>query len=476
MPTPAEFVEAQRARFEDELSDLLRIPSISTLPAHREDMQRAARWVADRLRTTGLDAEVVPTQRHPLVYAEWLGAPGRPTILCYGHYDVQPVDPLELWTAPPFEPTVRGTSLYARGAADDKGQVFTIIAAIHAYTKTKTPLPVDLKLLIEGEEESGGESIEEYVHTHADRLRADAALVLDGGMFAPSIPAITLGLRGIVGAEIEVAGASRDLHSGVYGGVAPNPFVALAEIITGLKDPQGRILIPHFYDRVEPPHPDEKTGWGRLPFDEEAFLRDEVGATALTGEPGFSVFERTWARPTLEVHGMPGGFIGEGTKTVIPARASAKISMRLVPRQDPEEISRHFESYVRHLQPRGTRVTVRMHHDATTGKTRHGAAPVLMSAEGPAIAAARRAFAEVFGHETVLIRSGGSIPIVADFISRLGLPTVISGWALPDCNVHSPNEKLDLVHFHKGIHAVMRFWEHMAATGVTHKPARPHTG
>ncbi len=464
MPTPDEFAEAQRARFEEELCEVLRIPSISTLPAHREDMQRAARWIADRLRRAGLDAEIIATRRHPLVYAEWVGAPGRPTILCYGHYDVQPVDPLELWTAPPFAPDIRGTSLYARGAADDKGQVFTIIAAIDAYMQTKMALPVNIKLLIEGEEESGGESIAAYVPTHADRLRADAALVLDGGMFAPGIPAITLGLRGIVGAEIEVAGAARDLHSGVYGGVAPNPFVALAEIITGLKDPRGRILIPHFYDRVEPPHQDERAGWERLPFDEEVFLRDEVGAPALTGEPGFSVFERMWARPTLEVHGMPGGFIGEGSKTVIPARASAKISMRLVPRQDPEEISRQFESYVHHLQPQGTRVTIRMRHRGASGEMRHGAPPVIMSPEGPAIAAARRAFSEVFDHDTVLIRSGGSIPIVADFITRLGLPTVISGWALPDCNVHSPDEKLDLVHFHKGIHAVMRFWEHMATT------------
>jgi acetylornithine deacetylase/succinyl-diaminopimelate desuccinylase-like protein len=464
MPTPAEFVDSQRVRFEEELSDLLRIPSISTLPAHREDMQRAAQWIADHLRKTGLDADVIPTQRHPLVYAEWLGASGRPTILCYGHYDVQPVDPVELWTAPPFEPTVRGTSLYARGAADDKGQVFTIIAAIRAYMQTKTPLPLNLKLLIEGEEESGGESIEAYVRTHTDRLRADAALVLDGGMFAPGIPAITRGLRGIVGAEIEVTGAARDLHSGVYGGIAPNPFVALAEIITRLKDPQGRILIPHFYDRVEPPDAEERAGWERLAFDEGAFLRDEVGATELTGEPGFSVFERTWARPTLDVHGMPGGFIGEGSKTVIPARASAKISMRLVPRQDPEEIARQFQSYVLGLQPRGTRVAVRMRNRTHGGKAHYGAPPVLVSPDGRAIAAARRAFSEVFGHETVLTRSGGSIPIVAEFINRLGLPTVISGWALPDCNVHSPDEKLDLMHFHKGIHAVMRFWEQMAAS------------
>jgi acetylornithine deacetylase/succinyl-diaminopimelate desuccinylase-like protein len=354
-------------------------------------------------------------------------------------------------------------SLYARGAADDKGPLVTLLAAAEAYLETKTPLPVNVKFLIEGEEESGGESIEAYVQTHGDRLRADAALVLDGGMLAAGIPAITLGLRGIVGADIEVQGAARDLHSGVYGGVAPNPFLALAQILCGLKDAEGRILIPHFYDRVEPPGPAEKAAWARLPFDEEAFLRQEVGATALTGEPGFTALERMWARPTLDVHGMPGGFTGEGSKTVIPARATAKISMRLVPRQDPEEIAREFDAYVRRLQPRGTRVNVRMRRRGGAGESRLGAPPVLMSADSPAIAAARRAFSEVFDHDTVFIRSGGSVPIVTDFIGRLGLPTVITGWALPDCNVHSPDEKLDLVHFHKGIEAVMRFWEQMAA-------------
>ncbi len=454
MATPGEFVREHRARFEEELCDLLRIPSISTLPAHREDVKNAARWLVDHLRTIGLDAEIIATERHPLVYAEWMGAPGRPTVLCYGHYDVQPADPLELWTAPPFEPTVRGTSLYARGAADDKGPLFTIAAAINAYLQTGSPLPVNVKLLIEGEEESGGASIEAYVRTHADRLDADAALVLDSMMFAPGLPAVTLGLRGIVTTEVEVIGPARDLHSGLYGGVAPNPFVALAEIVAGLKDPQGRILIPHFYDRVVPPHPDEKAAWDRLPFDAEAFLQDEIGATALVGEPGFSVLERMWARPTLDVHGMPGGFTGEGSKTVIPARASAKISMRLVPQQDPDEIFRVFEAHVRHLQPRGTRVKVHLHH---------GAAAVVMSPEIPAVAAAWHALTEAFGREAVFVRVGASIPIVADFVGRLGLPTVVTGWALPDANAHSPNEKLDLEHFHTGIQAVMRFFEQMAS-------------
>ena len=370
MPTPVEFAGAHRAQFEAELCDFLRIPSVSTLPAHREDVRAAARWVADYLRAIGLEAELIEGQGHPLVYAEWLGARGRPTVLGYGHYDVQPADPLDLWTAPPFEPTVRDGSLYARGAADDKGQLFTMLAAIRAYLETGRPLPVNVKLLIEGEEECGGAAIEAYVRAHADRLRAQAALVLDSGMFAPGIPAITLGLRGIVMTEVFVTGAARDLHSGLYGGAAPNPFIALAEIITGLTDPQGRVLVPHFYDRVVPPHPDERAGWERLPFDEEAFRRDEVGAPALVGEPECSVLERLWARPTLDVHGMPGGFTGEGSKTVIPARASAKISMRLVPEQDPDEIFRAFQAHVRSLTPRGTRADVRLYH---------AAAPVVIS-------------------------------------------------------------------------------------------------
>ncbi len=454
MASPQEFILAHRARFEEELCDLLRIPSISTLPAHREDIVSAARWLRDHLRATGMETDVIETRGAPLVYAEWLGAPGRPTVLGYGHYDVQPVDPLNLWTTPPFSPVVRGNNLYARGAADDKGQIFTLIAAVRAYLQTRTPLPVNVKLLIEGEEESGGASIEAYVRSHADRLRADVALVLDSSMFAPGIPAVTLGLRGIIVAEVEVHGATRDLHSGLYGGVAPNPFIALAEIITGLKDPQGRILVPRFYDRVVPPDPEDQAAWHRLPFNEEAFLRIEVGSPALCGEPEFGVLERIWARPTLEVHGMPGGFTGEGSKTVIPARASAKISMRLVPHQDPEEIYKAFEAHVRRLEPRGTRVKVRRYPIT--------AAPVLISPAIPAVAAARTALAEVFGHETVLVRSGGSIPVVSELVGGLGLPVVITGWTLPDANAHSPDEKLDLEHFHKGIVAVTRFFERIA--------------
>lgn len=452
MPGPIEFADAHRARFESDLSDLLRIPSISTLPEHRDDTRRAAHWLAEYLRSMDLPVELIETAGYPLIYAEWLGAPGRPTLLGYGHYDVQPVDPVDLWTSPPFQPAVRGGRLFARGAADDKGQILTLIAAIRAYLQTSGRLPINVKLLIEGEEESGGAGIEAYVRDHADRLRADACLVLDSGMAAPGVPAITLGLRGIVGGEIEVSGAARDLHSGIYGGVAPNPFQALAEILTALKDKNGRILVPGFYDRVAPPPAEEKAGWERLPFDEAAFLRDEIGAPALTGEPGYGALERMWARPTLEIHGMPGGFTGAGSKTVIPARAAAKVSMRLVADQRPDEIADAFAAHVLAVAPKSVRAEVKM---------RHGAPPVVISPNAPPIAAAKRALTEAFGREAVFVRMGGSVPIVSEFAGRLGLPVVVTGWSLPDANAHSPDESLDLEHFHKGIRALMRFFEEM---------------
>ena len=452
MPSPVEFADAHRARFESELSDLLRIPSISTLPEHRDDTRRAAHWLAEYLRSMDLPVELIETAGYPLVYAEWLGAPGRPTLLGYGHYDVQPVDPVDLWTSPPFQPAVRGGRLFARGAADDKGQILTLIAAIRAYLQTSGRLPINVKLLIEGEEESGGAGIEAYVRDHADRLRADACLVLDSGMAAPGVPAITLGLRGIVGGEIEVSGAARDLHSGTYGGVAPNPFQALAEILTALKDKNGRILVPGFYDRVAPPLAEEKAGWERLPFDEAAFLRNEIGASALIGEPGYGALERMWARPTLEIHGMPGGFTGAGSKTVIPARAAAKVSMRLVADQRPDEIAGAFTAHVLAVAPKSVRAEVKM---------RHGAPPVVITPNAPPIAAAKRALTEAFGREAVFVRMGGSVPIVSEFAGRLGLPVVVTGWSLPDANAHSPDESLDLEHFHKGIRALMRFFEEM---------------
>ena len=470
MTTPREFARARGPRFEQELCEWLRIPSVSTLPAHRPDMARAAAWLARHLGAIGLEACVIPGDGHPLVYAEWLGAPGRPTILGYGHYDVQPADPLDRWTSPPFEPSIRGGNLYARGAADNKGQIFTLIKAAEAYLATGAPLPVNVKVLVEGEEECGGSVLGAYLQIHPDRLGADAAIVLDSGMLEPGTPAITLGLRGIASAEVEVRGPARDLHSGLYGGAAPNPFLALAQILAGLKDVEGRILIPHFYDRVIPPDPEEQAGWNRLRFDDAAFLRDEVGAAALVGEPSFSVLERLWTRPTLDVHGMPGGFIDDGIKTVIPARARAKVSMRLVARQDPLEIDEHFAAHVRRIAPPGVQVAV---------CGRGGAPPVLIDRRSPAIVAAAAAFAEAFGRDTVFIRSGATVPVVSDLSEGLKLPTIVTGWALPDANWHSPDEKLSLAQFHRGIDALMRFFERFGASpggrGGT-KTARPHSG
>jgi len=320
----------------DELLEWLRIPSISTLPEHKSDMERAAGYVKAALETAGMTrTELIHRAEHPMVYGEWLGAPGKPTLLLYGHYDVQPPDPLEEWVSPPFEPQIRNDNIYARGATDDKGQTWILVKAVEWLMQRDGRLPVNVRFLIEGEEECGGEAVSRYVGEKPAQLAADAAVICDSEMFAPGLPSICTGLRGIVYGELHVEGARQDLHSGVYGGVAPNPLMAVAEILTALKDRDGHILIPGFYDRVVEPAPAEKEAWARLPFDEKEYLEKEIGATQLTGEPGLTVFDRTWARPTLEVHGIRGGFIGEGAKTVIPARAVAKISMRLVPDQRP---------------------------------------------------------------------------------------------------------------------------------------------
>jgi len=455
--TPFAFARAHAQEFEQDLCEWLRIPSISMLPAYRPDVERAGRWVVDHLRAIGMDSRLIPGEGHPLAYGEWLGAPGRPTVLAYGHYDVQPADPLDLWSEPPFEPRHRGGSLYARGAADNKGPIFTFLKAVESYLASGTPLPVNVKILVEGEEECGGRVIESFLRSDPERVRADAALVLDSGMFAPGVPALTLGLRGIVSAEVEVSGSDRDLHSGLYGGAAINPFLVLAEILTGLIDPRGRILIPQFYDRVTPPSPEERAAWSRLPFDQTASARADGGAAQM-GEPGFTVLERLWARPTLDVHGMPGGFTDEGIKTVIPARAAAKISMRLVPRQAPEEIYDLFEAHVRRLTPPAARVGVRHLGSAT---------PVLIDPRVPAIEAARTALTETVNREAVLIRSGATVPVVAELATTLRIPTVVTGWALPDAGWHSPDEKLDLGHFHLGIEALIRFLARFGASSVT---------
>ena len=444
-------VESNRQRLLDELFELLRIPSISTLPEHKADVERAAEFIASRMGEAGLqNIEVIPTDRHPLIYADWLHAPGKPTILCYGHYDVQPVDPLDEWKSPPFEPTIRNGSIYARGAADDKGQMYMHIKAVEALHAVHGKLPVNVKFLIEGEEEVGGESISAYVPAHKDKLKADVALISDTSMYAPNMPTLNIGLRGMIYMEWEATGPSRDLHSGLYGGAAPNAVFGLVELLAKCKNADGTCQIPGFYDDVEPPAPAEKESWARLPFDEAEFLATEVGATRLTGEPDYGVFERMWARPTFEVHGIGGGFTGPGGKTVIPARAVAKVSLRLVPNQDPAKILPAVREFVEQNTPAGVQVEVR----------KLNASPASMvSPEHPAVRTAARALEEVFQQPAVFIRSGGTIPIAGEFDECLGIPTVLMGFGLPDDCLHSPNEKFSIENFFKGINSVARYFE-----------------
>lgn len=447
LSAPIVYAHQHRDAFVAQLSDLLRIPSISTLPEHRADIQAAAEWLRARLARIGFAAETIQGDGHPLVYAEWLKAEGAPTILLYGHYDVQPVDPLGLWETPPFQPSIRNGNVYARGAADDKGQTMTFVAAAESFLSTGS-LPLNLKMLIEGEEEAGGRVVTRYVAEHGNRLRADVAQVADTGLFAAGIPTLEAGLRGNVYTEVHVRGAARDLHSGLYGGIAPNPLNALAHIIAGLKDPAGRITIPGFYESVRMPDAEILESWRALPGDEEALQR-EIGS-ALVGEPGYSALERIWARPTLDVHGIVGGFTGQGSKTVIPAEATAKISMRIVPDQRAADIFEVFRDRVLDLAPRGVEVDVRL-----LGASN----PVVVPTDSPYVERAREALEETFGRPAVLARSGGSIPIVGAFKEKLGLNSILMGWGLPDDNLHAPNEKFSLDNFHLGIQTTIRFWQ-----------------
>ena len=443
------YYQQHQSDFLEGLKAFLRIPSISALSEHKPDIRRAAEFARDDLLRAGMStAELIEGPGNPLVYAEWLGAPGKPTILFYGHYDVQPPDPLDEWKSPPFEPQIRGEDIFARGAADDKGQVLIQIKAVEGLVKTSGRLPVNVKFLLEGEEETGGGHIEHYVKTRPPRLKADAAVICDTEMFAPGLPTICIGLRGIVYAELEVEGANHDLHSGIYGGAAPNPIQAIAEIVCALKDRDGRIRIPGFYDRLAPPSAKEREAWARLPFDEKEYLEKEMGARELVGEPGVPLFERVWARPTVEVHGIRGGFTGEGAKTVIPARATAKISTRLVPNQTTGEAAEQLNAAVAAACPRGVRAELKVLH---TGE------PSLTDPDNPFIRSAAEALKEVFGKETVYIRSGGSIPIVGVFDRYLGVPSVMMGFGLPDDNLHAPNEKFHLPNFFRGIEAVGRY-------------------
>ena len=449
------YYEQHQSEFLEGLKAFLRIPSISALSEHKPDVMRAAEFARDALTAAGLHgAELIEGAGNPLVYAEWLGAPGKPTVLFYGHYDVQPPDPLDEWHTPPFEPSVRGNDIFARGAADDKGQVYIQIKAVEGLLKSTGKLPVNVKFLLEGEEETGGEHIEEYVKSRPPRLAADAAIVCDTEMFAPELPTICVGLRGIVYCDLVVEGANHDLHSGVYGGAAPNPLQAIAEILCALKDRDGRIRIPGFYDRVMPPSAKEREAWARLPFDVKDYTEKEMGARELVGEPEVPLFERLWARPTLEVHGIRGGFTGEGAKTVIPARATAKISTRLVADQRPEEAAEQLREAIRAACPKG--VTAQL-------KVLHMGAPSLTNPDNRFIHDSAEAMKQVFGKETVYIRSGGSIPIVGVFDQYLGIPSVMMGFGLPDDNLHAPNEKFHLPNFYRGIQAMARYLEILGA-------------
>ena len=447
----AEYYTSHRDEFLDGLVEFLRIPSVSTLPEHKGDIARAAAFVADELKAAGLrNTVLIEGEGNPIVFSEWMGAPGKPTVLVYGHYDVQPADPLSEWASPPFEPQVRGDDIFARGASDDKGQTYLLLKAVESLLQADGKLPINVKFLIEGEEETGGDVLEQYLRVHGRQLGADAALVCDTEMFAPDLPTLCVGLRGLVYTEIEVEGPRTDLHSGVYGGVAPNALQAISEIITGLKEPGGKVAIPGFYDGVKPPAPAELAAWQRLPFDEAAYLAAEVGSETLVGEEGFSVLERVWARPSLDVHGIRGGFVGEGGKTVIPARGTAKVSMRLVADMDPDDVFAKFRHHVEQSAPAGARVSVRLHSSAPAAT---------VDPDNRFVRTAARALREVFGAETVYTRSGGSIPVVGQLQEYAGIPSVLMGFGLPDDNIHAPNEKFHLPNFFRGIAAVSRYLE-----------------
>jgi acetylornithine deacetylase/succinyl-diaminopimelate desuccinylase-like protein len=433
----------------------LRIPSISALPAHAPDCRRAAEFIADELRDMGVEhVEVSPTGGHPVVYGDWLHADGAPTVLVYGHYDVQPVDPLELWDSPPFEPAVRDGRILARGAADDKGQVHMHLRATEAILATKGRLPVNLRFLFEGEEESASEHLEKWLDDNRARLSADVAVISDTGFFEGNLPAITLSLRGLMYAQIDVTGAPLDLHSGGFGGAVENPANALARIIAALKDDDGRIQIPGFYDDVVELSAADRAALAELPFDEDAY-REALGLPALVGEAGYTTLERRGVRPTLDVNGLWGGFQGDGTKTIIPAHAHAKVSCRLVANQDPDRIFELFRDHVARIAPPGVRTTV-----TSLG----GGRPSVTPMDHPATKAAARAIEAAFGRPPLYIREGGSIPVCASFETVLGLPVVLAGFTNPDDNAHAPNESMVLDNYERGIRAIARLWDEIAAT------------
>jgi succinyl-diaminopimelate desuccinylase len=446
-----EYLEQNKDRFERELCELLRIPSVSAASAQRADVRRAAEWVADQLRRLKLTVELHDTKGHPIVYAESPPVSGAPTILVYGHYDVQPPDPLAEWISPPFEPTVRDGNLYARGATDDKGQMLTHVKSAEAWMAAEGRLPLQLKFLIEGEEEVGSSNLEPFIAKNAKRLACDCVVISDTSQFAPGRPAITYGLRGICYFELRLTGPSQDLHSGTFGGAVANPANVLCTMLAALVNDQGQVQVPGFYDDVEPLTARERSEFARLPFDERQFMR-KIGVDALRGEVGFSTLERRWARPTYDINGLASGYQGEGAKTVLPARAIAKFSFRLVPKQDPKKITSALEARLAQLCPPGIKMELIASHLAPG---------VVVGLDSPFVAAAERAIEAGFGRRPVFMREGGSIPVVATFHDLLGVDTLLLGWGLDDDNTHSPNEKFSLADFHRGIKASAHLWREL---------------
>ena len=454
MDKVVDFINVNRDRYIDEMKRYLAIPSISALPEHKGDVRRCAEWTADEMRRIGLqNVRLEETPGHPVVYGEWLGATGAPTILFYGHYDVQPVDPVHLWTSPPFEATIRDGEIYARGSADDKGQVFMHFKAVEAHLKQHGHLPVNMKFLIEGEEEVGSANLDHFIHGHKDLLQADVVVISDSPMFDRGIPSICYGLRGLTYFQIDMRGSKSDLHSGSFGGAVANPAMVLAQVLAQMKDKSGRIRIDGFYDDVVPLREEERAEWQKLPFNEKKY-RQELGAPKLFGETGYSTLERVWARPTFEVNGLLSGFTGEGAKTVLPAVAMAKVSMRLVPNQDPTKIGDLFEAYLQKVTPKTVELKItRM----------HGGKPWMTAFDNPFVQAAGRAIEQGFGQRPVFNREGGSIPVVSTFQEELGVPCVLFGVGLPDENAHAPDEKLDLGNFHNGVIASAYLYKEIGA-------------
>jgi acetylornithine deacetylase/succinyl-diaminopimelate desuccinylase-like protein len=447
------FLTQHQSRIEEELFDFLRIPSVSAQPAHDADTRSAAEWVKRSLEQAGLTAAVHETPGHPVVVGEWREAgPNAPTVLIYGHYDVQPAEPLDLWTAPPFEPVVRDGRIYARGSVDDKGQLFLHIKALEAHLGTRGKLPCNVVVIAEGEEEVGSTNLEPFIERNRDLLAASAVVISDSAMFAEGIPSILSSLRGLSYFQIDVQGPSGDLHSGIYGGAVVNPAAALASIIASMHDANGRVAIDGFYDDVSPFSDEVLAGMRKLPHTDDAFKR-EIGVTSLGGEAGFTTLEKLWTRPTCEVNGMLSGYTGDGAKTVLPAKAMAKVSCRLVPDQDPARIAELFEAHVRKHTPAGVKVTV---------DYIHGGRPWRADLAGPIFDAAKRAIQAAFGREPVIVGEGGSIPVVGDFERILKAPVLLVGFGLPGENAHAPDEWMSVENFRRGAKAMATLWDEYA--------------